>query len=512
MKTTADIVSMLLPEVRAHHVFLYAYENIYEYQDGIYKEINEDNIHTYTNQAKTSTNVREEEVSRNVKNEVVGHIKATTLASAKELEERVQDNLIAFKNGYLDINELKEDKIILHPFEHPLEKADAPIFFFNIPHNLNITKLENYKTKWTNEHLASEHILQELAPTIYNLFESQQGTSGVKLQISKIAYCLMRSNPYKVFFMELGPKDTGKTTYISLVEKVIGEENTSHKSIQDISNYAFSAIALHNMLLNVHDDLPRKMINDTGMVKQLTGESIISGHRKFKTDLDFKNFAKLMFTTNELPTVAQLDDDAFFSRLVLTIYKNKFERSDFIKKLLSNEDEIEGLIIACVVALRDLMLRNSFADNYAEYAEFWRRHSNSIYDFVKTGVEKKTLMIHPDLKIEKEELYIMYCESEKVPEKKTTFTQELTKLFGISGQAHVTGFDGKQKWAYAGIGLYDSELANKEVPQVNPESSQTFQAKCSYCGQSRTCHNDAFGHIECSDCENARIHKNEEPD
>lgn len=515
-ETKKDLLQEVYDAVVSKHRFMYAYGVLYEHVDNIWVEVEDHLVQHYLDQ----TGGQNIDITIRDKSEFIDYLKSHYLVPKEEIQRLNRNNLVAFNNCYIDTNELRETgEITPHYFigelfeGHAVFKTngeihtvdDEPIFFSRIPHNLNLDLL----AKLQAELPGCNHpmvILSFLCPTIASFFADLLNPEPPIIQLQKVAYCFLRANPYKVFFIELGEHDAGKTTYMKLLRKLIGERNITEKSLQDLANYPFSSADLYGKLLNLHDDLTRGAIHNTGLIKQLTGESVINAHRKFREDLAFLNYAKLIFTANQLPKVKDLDDDAFFSRVVLTQYKNSFPRSDFAEKLLSNETELEGLIIAALFCLRDLMYRNAFEDNFQEYSEFWKRHTNSVYDYILTAIERKELVLDPQLKISKKDLYGLYAAEEKAPVTQNKFTTELSRLFNVSGDAQIES-EGRRVWAYRGIGI---PVLIKDEPSPTP--AELSLEPCSICSKLKA---PAFLHIlnkkkVCTDCLNGYQSRNDE--
>jgi putative DNA primase/helicase len=457
--TTKEMIQEICGSVENTHLFLYTSEQLFEMHNGIWRPVEDHAVEHYMDEAARQLFGNEKyhdflqaAMHRGIKGDFIDHLKSVYFVPRDIANAREDPYKVGFLNGYVDMNEFKKDGFItLHSYGEA--QAQNHYFFQQVPHCLN----EDLLAKYHDRVPGGDEILYNEAPRIYGFFLAQMGFERLNTQIAKIGYCFYRSNPYKLMFMELGDRDTGKTTYARLLMKVVGDGNVARESIQDLANYPFSAANLHYKLLNIYDDLPNKALHSTGMLKMLSGESPIGAQRKFKSSLSFDNYAKLVFTTNRLPPLKDLDDEAFFSRWIITEYDQQFERNDtFARALLGDEKEIQGLIVAALYALKGLLdVGYEFMRGTTNYTDLWKRQINSIYAFIKEGQEAGTLLLDPTLIIGKEELYGLYTqfiEDEEIDsaETKTLFTQELERLFGVTITREQR--EGSRIKVYKGIG------------------------------------------------------------
>jgi P4 family phage/plasmid primase-like protien len=458
----------LYTEVDATHKFLYTAGTLYELvPNGIYVKAEDHQVESYL----TSLSLREfgmDLLKRSEKANFVDYIKSKYFVRWEEVQSKQNRNLIPFKNLVFNVADFKKENI---------ENMAAHYFFFQIPHNLN----EGMLIESLDKNYTPEVALKIFAPKIYQFFSDIVGEDKVMLQLAKIGYTFYPSNPFKLMFMELGPKDAGKTTFLKLFTYIIGERNISNISLQDLADYRFARAELWGKLANIYDDLPITAIKNQGIIKMISGESRIDAPVKMKQEIQsFVNTAKSIYTTNRLPYVYDSTDEAFFSRWIITNYPNHFQRNDgFYSNLISNESEIEGLIVASLLALRDLLARRfSFEDKTKENMELWQKQNNNIYAFISDSIQADAFELDKDLKIEKDELYnayVSYCNDMEIDAvTKTKFTQELQRLFNISTTKIQK--DGKMVWGYAGIGVKKSVQA-KISPQATINAAQQENAE-----------------------------------
>jgi phage/plasmid-associated DNA primase len=85
-------------------------------------------------------------------------------------------------------------------------------------------------------------------------------------------------------------------------------ENMSHLSLQDIVSDSFARAGLYGKLANTFADLKAEKLTSTGNFKMLVSGEFIRAQKKFPDPFEFQNYAKLFFSTNEIP---QSEDKTF---------------------------------------------------------------------------------------------------------------------------------------------------------------------------------------------------------
>jgi P4 family phage/plasmid primase-like protien len=133
-------------------------------------------------------------------------------------------------------------------------------------------------------------------------------------------YTLRPGNQYQLSFILYGPPNSGKSTALRILAALLGKESVSTEPLQMLSK-PFSAAALFGKLANISPDLPRDRVKDTAVFRQLTGEDLVRGERKYEPQFSFENMAKLWFSANQPPKVPH--DPAFYRRVVMIPFPHR---------------------------------------------------------------------------------------------------------------------------------------------------------------------------------------------
>lgn len=374
----------------------------------------------------------EEYITRYIMREVLEGIKAFTYKPWKELESSkwyiVTDNGILLNMRTWGVEGVLE---YMDPGPHVFVTTKI-----NAPLDLDLAK------KYLSKYMRGEYsdwieIARELCPLIDKVFGEWVGEDNRKILYEIIGYTLWPEYSIHRAFMLLGDGSNGKSTYLKLIEYFLGRKNVAHVSLQDLAENRFSTYQLVGKLANIFPDIPSRPLRYTGVFKALTGQDTIFVDVKHRQGFNYENYAKLIFSANELPRVSDMTY-AFWRRWIIVEFPNKFPpRPGFLKQLLT-PDETKGLLIVSLIALREVLKRGEFSVK-ADFKEKWLRRTNSVYAFIKDLLEGKVTYENHVLRAENKKgyvetktlymIYVNYCrENDLDPVTKRDFTIEMERL------------------------------------------------------------------------------------
>ena len=195
-------------------------------------------------------------------------------------------------------------------------------------------------------------------------------------------YCMTRDVSQQKFLILNGEGGTGKSTVIRLIEAMIGSENLASISLSELSQ-RFAAYGLVGKLLNSCADLELTALEDTSTIKKVLGEDTLRGEAKGKDAFSFKSYARLIFSTNELPIVKSEKSNGFYRRLLILPMNRvpKARRPDLFQALLL---EIDDLIALCVRALEEMYLAGGLRESPSskEAVDQFRMDSDTVAAFL----------------------------------------------------------------------------------------------------------------------------------
>lgn len=193
-----------------------------------------------------------------------------------------------------------------------------------------------------------------------------------------IGYCMTTDTRQQKFLILIGVGGSGKSTLIKLLESIIGAENISNISLSEL-NQRFASFGLMNKLLNSCADLEITALEDTSLLKKILGEDTIRAEAKGKDAIFFKSYAKLLFSTNELPLILNERSNGFFRRLLILRMDRQpsVPDTDFFGHL---EAELPYLIQLSVKAVQRMYKRGMIliSSNCIEAVQRLRNDSDTV--------------------------------------------------------------------------------------------------------------------------------------
>lgn len=200
--------------------------------------------------------------------------------------------------------------------------------------------------------------------------------------------CLTHDTSQQVFLLLTGTGGTGKSTLVNLLQFIVGRANISNVPLEKIGD-RFNGSQLVGKLLNACSDLSIDALNDSSIIKRAMGEDCINAERKGKDGFDFYNYARMLFSVNELPIVKAERTNGFYRRLLIIKMNNTPTRKDanLLDKL---KDEVDYFIYLIIEALRRLYSRGEILVSEGSSratAEMWAA-SDSVQAFLSDVCER----------------------------------------------------------------------------------------------------------------------------
>jgi len=323
-------------------------------------------------------------------NEVINKIARNTYINRSEFEEPL--NKICLKNNILNID----------TFE--IEEFSPEIIFLN-----KLPVVYNPKTDCPK---IKRFIREVILPKEEWDNEESDTTDLLTLQ-EFCGYLLYKKIIFNRAVMLYGEGENGKSTFINLIKKFLGNKNVANVPIQKLETNTFAAASLLGKLANLHADLPKVALKETSRFKQLTGGDAIDAEKKFKDNFSYTPYAKMIFAANKLPETYD-DTRAFWRRWLIFRFPNYFseEEKSTNKNLLdelATEEELSGFLNWALEGLKRLLNNKGFTKNRSteEIREEYIRQSDSIGAFILDMIEEcpGNFIVKKDLY----ETYMDYC-------------------------------------------------------------------------------------------------------
>ena len=230
-------------------------------------------------------------------------------------------NLIAFRNGVLDIATGE-----LLPFSY--------------------------------EHIITNKINWDYNPNAYDEFADATlnriacDDAEIRLLLEEIiGACFYRSNTLAggKSFMLVGEGANGKSTFISILNKILGNENISSLDMKNLDD-RFSTVRLYKKLANLGDDISEEFNADVSTFKKIVTGDRIDAEEKGQPKFEFNPYCKLVFSANTIPRIKD-KTGAAIRRMLIVPFNAKLTKEtlgdDFdpqIKWKLQKQEAIEYFI------------------------------------------------------------------------------------------------------------------------------------------------------------------------
>lgn len=282
--------------------------------------------------------------------EIIKRVKDATRANQNEvhhyltvLAERKRQsppNLIAFENGVLDIETMEL---------RGWEPGDV---------------IPNIVPHWWNpdaENPEVDSILLKMAAGDADVYQNLMEVMGV---------CLYRSAEFGQSAILLGCGSNGKSTYISMLLAMLGEDNVSSLDMGMIGKQ-FHTGRLVGKLANLGDDISNEFQHGDllSIFKKVVTGNRLYADVKGTEGFEFTPYCQMVFSANEFPRLADYAD-GMMRRIFPIEFNAVFRRTDpdydpRIVQKVTTEAACERMCVLAVGALRNVIAQNGFSPNAA---------------------------------------------------------------------------------------------------------------------------------------------------
>jgi len=237
-------------------------------------------------------------------------------------------------------------------------------------------------------------------PMMDKIFEEWVGKDYVQTLYEIIAYCLLPDYPMNRLFCFIGGGMNGKSKYLELLCKFIGEHNCTSTELDTLISSRFEVTRLHKKLVCQMGETNFNEISRTSILKKLTGGDLIGFEYKNKNPFHDKNYAKIIISTNNLPTTTD-KTIGFYRRWLIIDFPNQFsEQKDILKDI--PEEEYESLALKSCFILKELLNDRKFHNEGSVYDRMEKYEAKS--DFLQKFIDDFTIE-EPNEYITKSDFY-----------------------------------------------------------------------------------------------------------
>jgi putative DNA primase/helicase len=194
---------------------------------------------------------------------------------------------------------------------------------------------------------------------------------GIRLAWELIAATVYSGNPIQRAGLLYGVGKSGKSTFLDVIQGLIGTRNCAALSPHDMTKTVFATHSLLGKQSNIVTDIDPTKISETAIFKRVVASESIQAQQKNKPEFGFKPFCNHLYSANQIPKTADRTS-AWTRRFAILRFDHPIgqgtrivERYDRI--LLS---EAEGIIAKAVRIIPELLSQGDFSIVEADQDEF----------------------------------------------------------------------------------------------------------------------------------------------
>ncbi|KIR03447.1 phage / plasmid primase, P4 family [Lachnospiraceae bacterium TWA4] len=198
-----------------------------------------------------------------------------------------------------------------------------------------------------------------------------------------IGYCFFRQNELSKSFFLTGTGSNGKSTYLDMIENVLGIQNYVSLDLDELSD-RFSSTTMYGKLANIGDDISDEFLQGKTIAqfKKIVSGNNIKAENKGQDVYFFKPIVKLLFSANEIPRMRNKGFEAIKRRLVIIPFNAKFSKDDpdfdsTIGWKLKSQEVAEYLIQLGLQGLKRVLDNQGFTES--------QKVKDEIYNFEKNN-------------------------------------------------------------------------------------------------------------------------------
>ena len=251
-----------------------------------------------------------------------------------------------------------------------------------------------------------------------------------------IGYCFYRRNELGKAFILTGDKSNGKSTFLSMVQCLLGDENISSLDLKELGD-RFKTAEMFGKLANIGDDIGDEFIANPAIFKKLVTGERVSVERKGQNPFEFNNYSKLLFSANNIPRIKD-KTGAVQRRLAIIPFDAKFSANDpdfnpYIKHLLKTSEVMEYLINIGIDGLKRVLTNRQFtpSEKVKMAMDEYEENNNPILGFFKEcEVEEFQIENEPTNVVYKR--YQEYCLANSLQAMSNIeFSKQVNRILGL---------------------------------------------------------------------------------
>lgn len=213
-----------------------------------------------------------------------------------------------------------------------------------------------------------------------------------------IGYCFYRRNELSSSFFLTGEKSNGKSTFLQMLQDVLGVENFSALGLEELDE-RFTPATMFGKLANIGDDISDEFLQGKSIAhfKKLVSGNVIKAENKGQELYFYKPYVKLIFSANQIPRTKDRTG-AVLRRMVIIPFLATFSKSDpdydpYIAWKLKDEEVMKYLVRIGIEGLKRVIENAGFtkSDKAVKELNEYNEFNNPILLFINEVEESDIL-------------------------------------------------------------------------------------------------------------------------
>ncbi|WP_018479359.1 DNA primase family protein [Pontibacter roseus] len=202
-----------------------------------------------------------------------------------------------------------------------------------------------------------------------------------------LGYVFVRNHTLKLeaaLFL-YGTGANGKSVFYEIVQALLGKENTTNYTLQDLTNEnGYHRAMIADVLVNYASEISGRL--QSGMFKQLVSGETVSARLPRRDPIEITNYARLIFNINELPKDTE-QTNAFFRRFLIVPFDVTIPEAEQDRELHTKiiNSELSGVFNWVLQGLDRLLTQRRFSECSAvdEMRECYKLESDTVKLFLQ---------------------------------------------------------------------------------------------------------------------------------
>ena len=234
---------------------------------------------------------------------------------------------------------------------------------------------------------------------------------------------------FQKFLILIGEGSNGKSTFLTVLKYLLGTQNVSHVSLQQLGE-KFGRAPLEGKLANIAPDLADVTNSSSGYLKAIVGGDPVSIERKFQEQRQVLLMTRFVFAANQAPRLTDRSDGLWRKAIVVPFPVKILEAeqdSDLAAKLA---EELPGIFNWALEGLNRLVARGKFL--IPEVCELERNQMRETNNPVRIFL-RDSFIEDPNgriLTVDLYERYVIWAKANRFPVMNTIeFGKEIRRVF-----------------------------------------------------------------------------------